>query len=387
MHSFQGDERRTIVIEIPESHGGGKMLGQFIQGVPPEHVGARLINVAVSRAKDHLIVLANLTHLDRLLPSSSLLRGILYEMQEHGRVISGKELLELRPIQSDLKGLFGRIDLEIEAEKFGIFNESTCDPAVKADIENAKESVVIFSGFVTPRRVAELGDLLRAKVADGVRVRCSTRPPKLNGTMDPALGKEALDMLEGIGCTVDCRARIHEKVVLIDKMIVWHGSLNVLSHSHHTDESMTRLVNVGYAQSIAANMSKLRMSGEKAVKTVANAENPRCPRCNSRTVYQEGKFGPFFYCEEDCGWRENLKKIERGSRGLSNGTDQLDLPKYGPVCPECGGKTKLRPSRFGMFYGCVNYPSCRGKVGVRKSNDGSRKKATGARRRRKRKTA
>ena len=58
-----------------------RMLGQFLQGVPPKQVGARLINVAVSRAKNHLIVLANLTYLDRLLPSASLLRGILYDMQ------------------------------------------------------------------------------------------------------------------------------------------------------------------------------------------------------------------------------------------------------------------------------------------------------------------
>lgn len=81
VHSFQGDERETIVLELPEGYGGARMLGQFLQGVPPKQIGARLINVAVSRAKSHLIVLANLTYLDRLLPSASLLRGVLYDMQ------------------------------------------------------------------------------------------------------------------------------------------------------------------------------------------------------------------------------------------------------------------------------------------------------------------
>lgn len=313
VHSFQGDERHSVVLEIPESHGGGRMLGRFVQGVPPEHVGARLINVAVSRAKDHLVVLANLTHLDRLLPSSSLLRGILHQMQEQGHVVSGRRLLELRPVEHDLQGLLGRIELDIDVKTLGLFNETTFDDALKADIGSAQESIVIFSGFVTPRRVAEIGDLLRMKVAQGVRIRCVTRPPKLNGTMDPALGKEALDMLEGIDCVVDCRARIHEKVILIDKAIVWHGSLNALSHSHRTDESMTRLVNSGYAQSIAGNMSKLHMSSEKAVKMLATGENPRCSDCDSRTVYAEGKFGPFFYCENDCGWRASLKSVERRS--------------------------------------------------------------------------
>jgi hypothetical protein len=315
VHSFQGDERDAILLELPESHGGARMLGQFLQGIPPKHVGARLINVAVSRAKNHLLVLANLTHLDRLLPSASLLRGILYDIQRNGRVIPGADLLALRPIESDLRGLIGRVPLDFDAETIGVFNQSTFDPAIEADISNAKESIVIFSGFVTPSRVAKLGDLLRLKALEGVKIRCVTRPPKLNGTMDPARGKAALDALERINCVVDCRARIHEKIVLIDKEVVWHGSLNVLSHTHRTDEAMTRLVNSGLAQAIAANMSKRRVSTTKALQTVGDAENPRCERCGSRTVYNEGRYGPFFYCEEECGWSVNLKALNKKRHG------------------------------------------------------------------------
>jgi hypothetical protein len=307
VHSFQGDERNTIVLELPEGFGGARMLGQFLQGIPPQQVGARLINVAVSRAKNHLIVLANLTYLDRLLPSASLLRGILYDMQQNGRVIRGTELLALRPIERDLRGLFDRVPLDIEAKTIGVFNQSTFDAAVEADIANAKESVVIFSGFVTPSRVAKLGDLLRTKTVSGVKVRCVTRPPNRNGTMAPARSKEALDALEHVNCVVDCRARIHEKVVIIDKEIVWHGSLNVLSHTHLTDESMTRVVNGGFAETIAANMSKQRVSASAAIQTIGDAENPRCGNCGSRTVYNEGKFGPYFRCESECGWSVNLK--------------------------------------------------------------------------------
>jgi superfamily I DNA and/or RNA helicase len=81
VHRFQGDERGTIILEIPEGHGGAWNIGQFIQGEPPAHTGARLMNVAVSRARDHLIVMANLTYLDRRLPGASLLRSMLYDMQ------------------------------------------------------------------------------------------------------------------------------------------------------------------------------------------------------------------------------------------------------------------------------------------------------------------
>ncbi len=99
VHRFQGDERRVVLFEIPES-GGHKALGQFVQGVPPDHVGARLISVAVSRAQEHFVVLANLAHLDKKLPSRSLLRSILHKMEQQGRVVPGSELDTLRPIGS-----------------------------------------------------------------------------------------------------------------------------------------------------------------------------------------------------------------------------------------------------------------------------------------------
>ncbi len=383
VHSFQGDERNTIVFELPEGYGGARMLGQFLQGVPPRHVGARLINVAVSRAKNHLIVLANLTYLDRLLPSYSLLRGILYDMQRKGRVIQGAELLAMRPIERDLRGLFDRVPLDMDAKTIGVFNQSTFDAAVEADIANAKESIVIFSGFVTPNRVAKLGDLLRTKTASGVKVRCVTRPPNRNGTMDPARSKSALDALERINCVVDCRARIHEKVVLIDKEIVWHGSLNVLSHTHLTDESMTRVVNAGLAEAIAANMSKRRVSTDRALQTVGDAENPRCEDCGSRTVFNEGKFGPFFHCEDECGWSVNLKELARQGRRRTSADSTDNISKQGPPCPLCKGKTLLRNGRNGSFFGCIKYPDCKGTTDIaargrrRRSSGNAAKESTG----------
>ena len=99
VHRFQGDERRIMLLEIPES-GAHRNLGQFVRGVPPDHIGARLINVAVSRAQEHFVVLANLTHLDNRLPARALLRSILLKMKQQGRVVPGGELDKLRPIGS-----------------------------------------------------------------------------------------------------------------------------------------------------------------------------------------------------------------------------------------------------------------------------------------------
>ena len=366
VHRYQGDERRIMFIEIPESHGSSRTLGQFVQGLPPDQLGARLMNVAVSRAQEHLVVMANLTYLDKRLPSSSLLRGVLYDMQEKGRVVPAREILGLRPIESDLAGLIGNIPFDELAESLCIFDEAQFEQGLMHDIHAAEKSVLLFSGYITPARVGKLGDLLRWKIAAGVKVRCVTRPPKLNGSIPEAAGREAIEILEGIGAVVDCRARIHQKVCLIDDRIVWWGSLNALSHMYHADETMTRVVNSGFAQVVIAHMSKRRMSVEKAVAGAANAENPRCPTCGNRTVLVDGSGvrNVHFYCEAECGWSQNLKPGEgtRARHYNSPSSHSANLPKRGPDCPSCGGETRLRSGRFGAFYGCARYPACDGKI-------------------------
>lgn len=33
----------------------------------------------------------------------------------------------------------------------------------------------------------------------------------------------------------------------------------------------------------------------------------------------------------------------------------------GPKCSSCGAETKERKGKFGKFWGCINYPTCKGK--------------------------
>ena len=322
VHRFQGDERRIVLLEIPESYGGYRAIGQLVQGVPPDHAGARLISVAVSRAQEHFVVLANLTYLDKHLPSLSLLRGILHEMQQQGHVVPVRELLKY-PIDRDVasSSSLDHVKFDEMAKSMGIFNEEQFERKLANDIQSAKESVVLFSGYVTPARVAILGDLLRSRILAGVKVRCVTRPPKLNGSIPESAGRRAVAMLESIGAVVDFRANIHQKVCLIDNEIVWWGSLNALSHMGYADEMMTRVANDEFARAVAVHMSKRPVSSEKAQTTVAEAENPRCERCGTHSVFKESRYGPYFECELRCGWKWNMKTEMKRTRSNSNMTD------------------------------------------------------------------
>ena len=82
-----------------------------------------------------------------------------------------------------------------------------------------------------------------------------------------------LDELEGVGCAVDSRERIHQKIVIIDGRIVWHGSLNALSYAQRSEELMTRLVNAESARVMAAILAKRRVHFTKALDRIADPEN------------------------------------------------------------------------------------------------------------------
>jgi ssDNA-binding Zn-finger/Zn-ribbon topoisomerase 1 len=357
VHRYQGNEKYVMIMDIPDSHGEQR-AGIFLDADHVEDSGAMLFNVAVSRAKGHLIVVANLAYLDQKLPSLAILRGILSEMQDRGRVVDVRDVLAMYPIAEDLRRLGRPFNLSPDAEKTGLFNQHDFEQVCMADLDLAQKGIAIFSGFVTEQRVAAYEVLFRRKKAEGIAIRCVTRPPKNNGSIPVEQGKAALDGLEHMGCVVDTRGEIHEKVVVIDDKIVWFGSLNPLSHTARTDEVMARIEGRDLALQISAFMSLDRgIRSDTAEGISTRAENPRCPECEARTSYRKGPYGSYWDCEE-CDWKENVDKLRRQGKTTKHHTGEP------PRCDKCGAPMMLRSSRYGEFYGCTAFPVCKNKMKV-----------------------
>ena len=360
VHRYQGDEKTAIIIDIPESVGGGRFIGRFLQGDHPDDDGAKLLNVAVTRAKENLVIVANLTYLDDRLPSRALLRDILSQIQTSGQVLDAREILSLHP--ADLRGLGKPVDIDIETERTGLFKQKDFDTVFQADVRQAERSVVIFSGFVTPERVGNYGDLFRQKILEGVKIRCVTRPPHYNGSIPTERGKGALDALEGIGVVVDCRRDIHQKIAIVDGRVVWFGSLNPLSHTARTDEIMMRVLAPGFASEIARRVAIIPFKRHGNVESAAaHGENPRCGKCGGRTFYfwSNRLQRPFFACESDCGW---LQEATGAATGREPPQPADNVPNNGPPCPKCGQATRRRRGQRESFYGCTRYPECNGTI-------------------------
>ncbi|MBZ0185164.1 MAG: helix-turn-helix domain-containing protein [Candidatus Obscuribacterales bacterium] len=113
------------------------------------------------------------------------------------------------------------------------------------DLTNAMARIIIYSPFVSPKRLAKLLPYLEAAVKRGVRVCVYIQKPlkNKNNPTDYVDRMETLKMLldvfKSIGVHVTLVPRMHEKMAIIDESIFWDGSLNILSHSD-SSERMTR---------------------------------------------------------------------------------------------------------------------------------------------------
>ncbi|PUO38480.1 DNA topoisomerase III [Salmonella enterica] len=64
---------------------------------------------------------------------------------------------------------------------------------------------------------------------------------------------------------------------------------------------------------------------------------------------------------EDFMAKQNAWVVQLVSQGKSQQL-AMQVPP-GPPCPVCGGRTAQRQGKNGVFFGCVNYPACRGIAG------------------------
>ena len=355
VHRFQGNEKDIIFFDLVESFGN-LYISKNVDD-------SKLINVALSRAKYHLVFIGNIQYLNKKLAKNSPMRSVLSEVIKKGDVIDAKNIINLGPSSYDVELNDinpKKIDFDDNGSKF--FDQKTFDKAVFEDVKRAKKSVVIFSGFSTPNRIALWSDLFRQKISEGVKIRCVTRSPKNQGSISEELVQEALDALTKIGVIVDLRYEIHEKAVFIDEHIFWYGSLNPLSHTGKTEESMLRVP----SKELCLLKAKYEIykrgykNEDSPFSIITEKENPDCPKCNKLiTFHHRGRFGPYYHCES-CQWKESVDKFNSNNFKKQN---YEDIPIEKDIkCEVCSKKMILKKSRFGHFYGCTDYPKCKNTV-------------------------
>lgn len=381
VHRFQGLEFDVIIFDTVDS-GTSKPREGFIKGGYGSNA-MRLVNVAITRARHKLIIVANSAYINAKFDENDTLR-LTIEHAKRNTIFSNavlNNILATRPETQVMTGIQIR-DENIVAqqfrlppkantffEEFKILTEETFFNPFERDVQNAKIDIIVVSPFLAEWRTSSLLSLLQKKLTDGIKVLVITKP--LN-EQNVKTGEVADQMLKNASIDVQYQSRLHEKIAIIDKQIVYSGSLNILSHSN-TSEVMVRLNSQKFAEEIGSliGFSNSTKSYKKSETTSDMDDNDITISCNELPKLKcacgcdmraiVGKFGPFYGCVNYTKCTQKDKNINVSQEHLS-GVSRLTNVS----CVKCSSSTPMlvKANRRNAWLECSNSTSCNYKQNI-----------------------
>jgi phosphatidylserine/phosphatidylglycerophosphate/cardiolipin synthase-like enzyme len=111
-----------------------------------------------------------------------------------------------------------------------LYNENTFYQAFLNDLRHAQQEVIIESPFITIKRMKTFEHIFKILIKKGIKIYIITRDPKEYTNGYEIQSEQAIQWCEYAGIQVLlCSGNHHRKLAIIDKKILWEGSLNILS--------------------------------------------------------------------------------------------------------------------------------------------------------------
>ncbi len=114
-----------------------------------------------------------------------------------------------------------------------LYNEATFYCSFQRDLKHAKYEVIIESPFIACKRTQSLLPVFKKLTRRGVSIRINTRNPRHHDKELRIQAWQSITKLRAVGVKVkyynDMR---HRKLAVIDRTILWEGSLNIMSQSY-----------------------------------------------------------------------------------------------------------------------------------------------------------
>jgi phosphatidylserine/phosphatidylglycerophosphate/cardiolipin synthase-like enzyme len=124
-----------------------------------------------------------------------------------------------------------------------LFDEKTFYSAFLRDLEGCRNEVIIESPYITSKRAEMLIPIFESLLLRGVKIYVMTRDPKEHEENMEYQSEEAISQFERMGVQVLlCIGNHHRKLAILDRQILWEGSLNILSQNR-SREIMRRIEN------------------------------------------------------------------------------------------------------------------------------------------------
>ena len=143
-----------------------------------------------------------------------------------------------------------------------LYDQNTFYRAFELDLRRAKYEVIIESPFVTSRRASVLLPVLTELRKRGITVIINTRNPIEHDGNYYCQALDALGTMQKIGIQILYTAGHHRKLAIIDRTILYEGSLNILSYSNSC-EIMRRTVSSTEVKRLLKFIGLMRYVGRK----------------------------------------------------------------------------------------------------------------------------
>jgi phosphatidylserine/phosphatidylglycerophosphate/cardiolipin synthase-like enzyme len=112
----------------------------------------------------------------------------------------------------------------------GLYDEKTFYDRFIHDLLQCEKEVIIESPFITTERMKTFVHIFKSLLKKGVNIYIVTRNPKEHGNGYEIQSEEAISWCEQIGIQVlMCIGNHHRKLAILDRKVLWEGSLNILS--------------------------------------------------------------------------------------------------------------------------------------------------------------
>jgi len=321
VHKFQGGEESVIIFDLVEAPG--VKVAPMLDDVNGDKDAQLVLNVALTRAKSRIYLIAHTKHLLSCLHAKSSLAKIINHFCQSSVRIDPSSLVDKYFVSDFEKWAKEFLNIPFPASEpisGQLHTEKDFWQQFLSDIKGIKNKLIILSPFLSIRRSTMLIEFFRALGERGVNLRIYTRPRKQQFGELAYQAEIVMDQLRAIGVKVIERHNMHQKIAILDDTILWEGSLNILSH-RDSEEQMRRFEGLSTVEEVIRN---LELEGEMSV---GEQTEERCPKCGDGFLVIRMKYGRKFYgCSNfpTCDYTRPIHGSTRKQRYMKSNRQKED---------------------------------------------------------------
>jgi len=111
-----------------------------------------------------------------------------------------------------------------------LYDQNTFDDQFMCDLQKVRKSVIIESPFLRTVRVEKFIPIFHRLKKHGVTILLNAKPSEEYDGTYQSQAQKSLSLLQSAGIEVLFMVKHHHKLAIIDREIIYEGSLNILSY-------------------------------------------------------------------------------------------------------------------------------------------------------------